>query len=98
MAKRHERNAFLSSCVYLAGMLTSVVFGVYPMVLLPRLGQAVRAVANKAIEVTPRPTALRDVVWRPRTNRGVSRHKPPVVRSSSGRCCAFFRKPGPSQA
>jgi cytochrome d ubiquinol oxidase subunit II len=36
MAKRHERNAFLSSCAYLAGMLTSVVFGVYPMVLPAR--------------------------------------------------------------
>lgn len=35
-AKRHERNAFLASCVYLAGMLTSVVFGVYPMVLPAR--------------------------------------------------------------
>jgi cytochrome d ubiquinol oxidase subunit II len=36
LAKGHERNAFLSSCVYLAGMLTSVVFGVYPMVLPAR--------------------------------------------------------------
>jgi cytochrome bd ubiquinol oxidase subunit II len=36
MAKGMERNAFLSSCVYLAGMLTSVVFGVYPMVLPAR--------------------------------------------------------------
>jgi len=36
MAKKNERNAFLSSCVYLAGMLTSVVFGVYPMVLPAR--------------------------------------------------------------
>jgi len=36
MAKRNERNAFLSSCIYLAGMLTSVVFGVYPMVLPAR--------------------------------------------------------------
>jgi cytochrome bd-type quinol oxidase subunit 2 len=36
MAKRSERNAFLSSCFYLAGMLTSVVFGVYPMVLPAR--------------------------------------------------------------
>ena len=31
-----ELNAFLSSCVYLLGMLTSVVFGVYPMVLPAR--------------------------------------------------------------
>jgi cytochrome d ubiquinol oxidase subunit II len=36
-AKRNERNAFLSSCVYLSGMLTSVVFGVYPMVLPARV-------------------------------------------------------------
>src|SRR5262249_31183561 len=36
MTKRNERNAFLASCVYLAGMLTSVVFGVYPMVLPAR--------------------------------------------------------------
>jgi len=31
MEKKNERNAFLSSGAYLAGMLTSVVFGVYPM-------------------------------------------------------------------
>jgi len=31
-----ERNAFLASCAYLLGMLTSVVFGVYPMVLPAR--------------------------------------------------------------
>jgi len=30
------RNAFLASCAYLTGMLTSVVFGVYPMVLPAR--------------------------------------------------------------
>jgi cytochrome d ubiquinol oxidase subunit II len=36
MAKGHERNAFLASCMYLAGMLTSVVFGIYPMVLPAR--------------------------------------------------------------
>jgi cytochrome d ubiquinol oxidase subunit II len=29
-------NAFLASCAYLLGMLTSVVFGVYPMVLPAR--------------------------------------------------------------
>ena len=34
--KKNERNAFLSSCIYLAGMLTSVVFGLYPMVLPAR--------------------------------------------------------------
>jgi cytochrome d ubiquinol oxidase subunit II len=31
-----ERNAFFASCAYLLGMLTSVVFGVYPMVLPAR--------------------------------------------------------------
>jgi cytochrome d ubiquinol oxidase subunit II len=31
-----ERKAFLASCAYLAGMLTSAVFGVYPMVLPAR--------------------------------------------------------------
>jgi cytochrome bd ubiquinol oxidase subunit II len=31
-----ERNAFLASCGYLLGMLSSVVFGVYPMVLPAR--------------------------------------------------------------
>jgi cytochrome bd ubiquinol oxidase subunit II len=31
-----ERNAFFASCAYLVGMLTSVVFGVYPMVLPAR--------------------------------------------------------------
>jgi cytochrome d ubiquinol oxidase subunit II len=35
--RRHdERKAFLASCAYLAGMLTSVVFGLYPMVLPAR--------------------------------------------------------------
>ena len=36
MAKRQEKNAFLSSCAYLTGMLMSVVFGLYPMVLPAR--------------------------------------------------------------
>ena len=36
LIKRHQRNAFLASCAYLTGMLTSVVFGVYPMVLPAR--------------------------------------------------------------
>jgi cytochrome d ubiquinol oxidase subunit II len=31
--RSNETRAFLASCVYLIGMLTSVVFGVYPMVL-----------------------------------------------------------------
>jgi cytochrome d ubiquinol oxidase subunit II len=35
--RRHdERKAFLASCAYLTGMLTSVVFGMYPMVLPAR--------------------------------------------------------------
>jgi cytochrome bd ubiquinol oxidase subunit II len=33
---RNERKAFFASCLYLVGMLTSVVFGVYPMVLPAR--------------------------------------------------------------
>jgi cytochrome bd ubiquinol oxidase subunit II len=36
MAHRDELRTFLASCVYLVGMLTSVVFGVYPMVLPAR--------------------------------------------------------------
>ena len=36
LRKGDERKAFLASCTYLGGMLTSVVFGVYPMVLPAR--------------------------------------------------------------
>jgi len=36
LAKRNEIGAFLASCAYLAGMLTSAVFGLYPMVLPAR--------------------------------------------------------------
>lgn len=36
LAKKDQRKAFFASCAYLAGMLTSVVFGVYPMVLPAR--------------------------------------------------------------
>jgi len=36
LRKRHELRAFCASCLYLVGMLTSVVFGVYPMVLPAR--------------------------------------------------------------
>jgi cytochrome bd ubiquinol oxidase subunit II len=36
LRRKNERKAFLSSCAYLLGMLTSVVFGVYPMVLPAR--------------------------------------------------------------
>jgi cytochrome d ubiquinol oxidase subunit II len=36
MAHRNELRAFFASCAYLVGMLTSVVFGVYPMVLPAR--------------------------------------------------------------
>lgn len=36
LRRKNERNAFLASCGYLLGMLTSVVFGVYPMVLPAR--------------------------------------------------------------
>ena len=36
LVKRDERKAFFASCVYLIGMLASVVFGLYPMVLPAR--------------------------------------------------------------
>jgi cytochrome d ubiquinol oxidase subunit II len=36
LIKRDERKAFFASCLYISGMLTSVVFGVYPMVLPAR--------------------------------------------------------------
>jgi len=36
LKKHEERKAFFASCLYLVGMLTSVVFGVYPMVLPAR--------------------------------------------------------------
>jgi cytochrome d ubiquinol oxidase subunit II len=36
LRQRDEQNAFFASCAYLTGMLTSVVFGVYPMVLPAR--------------------------------------------------------------
>jgi len=36
LRKRNELRAFFASCAYLTGMLTSVVFGVYPMVLPAR--------------------------------------------------------------
>jgi cytochrome d ubiquinol oxidase subunit II len=34
--RRRERRAFLASCVYLGGMMASVVFGLYPLVLPAR--------------------------------------------------------------
>jgi cytochrome d ubiquinol oxidase subunit II len=36
IVKRDERKAFLASCAFLAGMLTSVISGLYPMVLPAR--------------------------------------------------------------
>jgi cytochrome d ubiquinol oxidase subunit II len=36
LVKRDERKAFFASCAYLIGMLTSVVFGLYPLVLPAR--------------------------------------------------------------
>lgn len=36
LVRRDERKAFFASCAYLTGMLTSVGFGVYPMVLPAR--------------------------------------------------------------
>jgi cytochrome d ubiquinol oxidase subunit II len=36
LIRRDERKAFFASCLYITGMLTSVVFGVFPMVLPAR--------------------------------------------------------------
>lgn len=36
LLKRDERKAFFASCLYITGMLTSVVFGLFPMVLPAR--------------------------------------------------------------
>ena len=36
LRRKNELHAFLASCLYVLGMLTSVVFGVYPMVLPAR--------------------------------------------------------------
>jgi cytochrome bd ubiquinol oxidase subunit II len=33
LLRQSDRKAFLGSCAYLLGMLTSVVFGLYPLVL-----------------------------------------------------------------
>jgi cytochrome bd ubiquinol oxidase subunit II len=46
LAAKDEWGAFLGSCAYLAGMLTSVVFGVYPMVLPARNPAYALTVAN----------------------------------------------------
>ena len=44
--RHNELNAFLASCSYLLGMLTSVVFGVYPMVLPARSPAYSLTIAN----------------------------------------------------
>ncbi|MBS1839503.1 MAG: cytochrome d ubiquinol oxidase subunit II [Acidobacteria bacterium] len=36
LARKDDRKAFLASCLYLAGMMASAVFGLYPMVLPAR--------------------------------------------------------------
>jgi cytochrome d ubiquinol oxidase subunit II len=46
LRRGNERNAFLASCAYLLGMLTSVVFGVYPWVLPARNPAYSLTVAN----------------------------------------------------
>jgi cytochrome bd ubiquinol oxidase subunit II len=46
LRRGNELNAFLASCTYLLGMLTSVVFGVYPMVLPARNPTYSLTVAN----------------------------------------------------
>lgn len=40
LARQHDGKTFLASCAYLLGMLTSVVFGVYPLVLPARSNPA----------------------------------------------------------
>jgi cytochrome d ubiquinol oxidase subunit II len=46
LAKEDTRNAFLASCAYLLGMLTSVVFGIYPDVLPARKPEFSLTVSN----------------------------------------------------
>lgn len=46
LRKRNERKAFLASCAYLTGMLASVVFGIYPMVLPARNPEYSLTVSN----------------------------------------------------
>jgi cytochrome bd ubiquinol oxidase subunit II len=46
LRRRNERGAFLASCAYLTGMLSSVVFTVYPMVLPARDGVHSLTVTN----------------------------------------------------
>jgi cytochrome d ubiquinol oxidase subunit II len=46
LRRGNELNAFLASCSYLLGMLTSVVFGIYPMVLPARNPAYSLTVAN----------------------------------------------------
>ncbi len=43
---RNERRAFLASCAYLTGMLTSIVFSIYPMVLPARDGVHSLTISN----------------------------------------------------
>lgn len=46
LRRKNQRNAFLASCAYLLGMLTSVVFGVYPRVLPARNDTFSLTIAN----------------------------------------------------
>ena len=49
LRRRNERQAFFASCAYLTGMLTSVAFGLYPMVLPARnTAYSLTAAAAKA--------------------------------------------------
>ncbi len=47
-ASRRDRRAFLASCAYLCGMLTSAVFGLYPYVLPARDNPAYALTAHNA--------------------------------------------------
>jgi cytochrome d ubiquinol oxidase subunit II len=48
LRKRNEPGAFLASCAYLTGMLASVVFGLYPLVLPARNARYSLTVNNAA--------------------------------------------------
>ena len=52
LRRKNQLNAFLASCVYLLGMLTSVVFGVYPMVLPARYPTFALTVENAKLQTT----------------------------------------------
>jgi len=60
LRRRGELNTFLASATYLLGMLTSVVFGVYPMVLPARNASYSLTVASAKAGAYGRKTGL---IW-----------------------------------